>query len=59
MFICAHPASDYSCLKCGFWYHLKSQRAPINNSITDGAYDAMMDAIRRDELPSMYFLQYD
>jgi hypothetical protein len=28
-------------------------------SITDGAYAAMMNAIRRDELPSMYFMQYE
>ena len=54
-----HPASDYSCPNCGFWYQLKSQRSPIRNSITDGAYRAMMDAIRNDEAPSFYFMQYD
>ncbi|HEV2435361.1 MAG TPA: DpnI domain-containing protein [Verrucomicrobiae bacterium] len=54
-----HPASDYSCPACGFWYQLKSQRAPIRSSINDGAYRAMMDAIHNDALPSMYFMQYD
>jgi type II restriction enzyme len=54
-----HPASDYSCLDCKFWYQLKSQRSAIRDSITDGAYRAMMDAIRQDELPSFYFMQYD
>jgi type II restriction enzyme len=54
-----HPASDYSCPNCGFWYQLKSQRARIGNSITDGAYCAMMKAIRNDETPSFYFMQYD
>jgi type II restriction enzyme len=54
-----HPASDYSCPRCGFWYQLKSQRAPIRDSITDGAYGAMMKAIRNDEAPSYYFMQYD
>jgi type II restriction enzyme len=54
-----HPASDYSCPNCSFWYQLKSQRAPIGQSITDGAYRAMMDAIKHDELPSFYFMQYE
>ena len=54
-----HPASDYSCPKCGFWFQLKSQKSRIGDSITDGAYAAMMNAIRHDELPSFYFMQYD
>jgi type II restriction enzyme len=54
-----HPASDYSCPRCEFWYQLKSQRAPIRDSITDGAYGAMMKAIKNDEAPSYYFMQYD
>ncbi len=54
-----HPASDYSCPACGFWYQLKSQKSRIGDSITDGAYAAMMNAIRHDELPSFYFMQYD
>jgi type II restriction enzyme len=53
-----HPASDYSCPACGFWYQLKSQKSRIGDSITDGAYAAMMNAIRHDELPSFYFMQY-
>jgi type II restriction enzyme len=52
-------ASDYSCPACGFWYQLKGQQPRIGNSITDGAYAAMMNAIRHDELPSFYFMQYD
>ena len=54
-----HPASDYSCPKCQFWFQLKSQKSRIGDSITDGAYAAMMNAIRNDELPSFYFMQYD
>ena len=54
-----HPASDYSCPACGFWYQLKSQKSRIGDSITDGAYAAMMNAIRHDELPSFYFMQYE
>ena len=54
-----HPASDYKCPSCEFWFQLKSQKSRIGDSITDGAYDAMMDAIKRDETPSFYFMQYE
>ena len=54
-----HPASDYSCPDCKFWYQLKSQKTRLGDSITDGAYRAMMEAIRQDELPSFYFMEYD
>ena len=54
-----HPASDYSCPDCKFWYQLKSQKTRLGDSITDGAYRAMMDAVRQDKLPSFYFMQYD
>lgn len=52
-------ASDFTCPACGFWYQLKGQKTRIGNSITDGAYEAMMTAIRNDETPNFYFLQYD
>ena len=52
-------ASDFSCPECGFWYQLKGQKTPIRSSITDGAYESMMDAIRQDKAPSYYFLHYD
>jgi hypothetical protein len=35
------------------------QRSPIRSSITDGAYAAMMNAIRHDETPNFYFMQYE
>ena len=54
-----HPASDYKCPSCEFLFQLKSQKSRIGDSITDGAYAAMMNAIRHDELPSFYFMQYD
>jgi type II restriction enzyme len=52
-------ASDFTCPGCGFWYQLKGQKTRIGNSITDGAYEAMMSAIRNDETPNFYFMQYD
>ncbi len=54
-----HPASDYSCPRCKFWFQLKSKKSRLGDSITDGAYAAMMNAIRHDELPSFYFMQYE
>lgn len=52
-------ASDYSCPSCGCWFQLKGQQARIGNQINDGAYSAMMEAIRRDETPNFYFMQYE
>jgi type II restriction enzyme len=54
-----HPASGYSCPKCEFWFQLKSQKSRLGESITDGAYAAMMNAIRHDETPNFYFMQYE
>lgn len=52
-------ASDFSCPSCGFWFQLKGQKTPIRRQITDGAFAAMMEAIRNDETPNFYFLHYD
>ena len=52
-------ASDYSCPSCGFWYQLKGQQSRIGERINDGAYAAMMEAIRRDATPNFYFMQYE
>ncbi len=52
-------ANDYKCPSCGFWYQLKSKKSPIGNSITDGAYGAMMEAIKNDRSPNFFFLHYD
>src|SRR5271170_907752 len=52
-------ASDFSCPQCQFWYQLKGQKTRLGNSITDGAYEAMMNAIRNDETPNFYFMHYD
>jgi len=52
-------ASDYSCPSCQFWYQLKGQQSRIGHSINDGAYKAMMEAIRRDATPNFFFMQYD
>lgn len=40
-------------------YQLKGQKNPIRSQIADGAFAAMMQAIRNDETPNFYFLHYD
>ena len=52
-------ASDFSCPACGFWYQLKGQKTRLGDSIIDGAYSAMMEAIRNDETPNFYFMHYE
>jgi type II restriction enzyme len=52
-------ASDFCCPDCRFWFQLKGQKTPIGGSITDGAYDAMIRAVRTDSAPSYYFMHYD
>jgi type II restriction enzyme len=52
-------ANDYRCPSCGFWFQLKSKKTRIGNTITDGAYGAMMEAIKEDRSPNFFFLYYD
>ena len=52
-------ASDFCCPGCRFWFQLKGQKSRIGNSVSDGAYAAMMNAIACDETPNFYFLHYD
>lgn len=51
-------AMDFKCPSCGYWYQLKSQKTRIRDTINDGAYKAMMDAIENDRTPNFYFMQY-
>jgi len=52
-------ANDFCCPTCYFWFQLKGQKSRLGGSITDGAYQAMMDAIRSDDAPNYYFMHYD
>lgn len=51
-------ARDFACPRCGFEYQLKGQLGPLLRVI-DGAFDAMMRAIRQDRTPNFYFLRYE
>lgn len=52
-------ANDFACPDCKFWYQLKGQQSRIGNSVPDGAYQTMLDAIREGETPNFYFMHYD
>jgi type II restriction enzyme len=52
-------ASDFRCPNCKYEFQLKGQKSRLGHSVTDGAYRAMMDAIRSDAAPNYYFMHYD
>jgi type II restriction enzyme len=52
-------ANDFACPICKFWYQLKGQQTRIGNSIPDGAYETMVQAIQNGETPNFYFMHYD
>lgn len=49
---------DFTCSRCDSGFELKSRKGPFGASITDGAYSAMVGAIRRDEQPNLFLLSY-
>jgi type II restriction enzyme len=51
--------SDFACPSCRLWFQLKGQKTCIRDRINDGAYAAMIEAIRNDKTPNFYFMQYD
>ena len=52
------PSSDFGATR-RILVSTQSQKSRIGDSITDGAYAAMMNAIRHDETPNFYFMQYE
>jgi type II restriction enzyme len=52
-------ANDFACPNCKFWYQLKGQQSRIGNSVPDGAYGTMMNAIQNGETPNFFFMHYE
>jgi type II restriction enzyme len=50
---------DFSCPACESRFQLKGSKSRIGSRVTDGAYGAMMEAIRADRTPNFYFLHYN
>ena len=52
-------AIDYICPNCNQPFQLKSKDAVIGDKVLDGAFGAMMQAIREDRTPNLFLLHYD
>jgi type II restriction enzyme len=52
------PTIDFTCPKCCQTYQLKSRRDWNENKIVDAAYSTMIAAIRNDNTPNLFLLQY-
>ncbi len=51
-------ALDFQCLNCSETYQLKSQKQLNLNKVTDGAYSAMVAALRQNAAPNLVILNY-
>jgi type II restriction enzyme len=52
------PVADFYCTKCTEEFELKSKSGKFSNTITDGAYDTMIQRITSDTNPNFFFLTY-
>ena len=52
------PVADFYCTKCLEEFELKSKSGKLGTSITDGAYDTMIQRITSDTNPNFFFLTY-
>lgn len=52
------PVADFYCKKCYEEFELKSKGGKLSNTITDGAYNTMVDRIDSDNNPNFFFLTY-
>jgi len=49
---------DFRCPECAEEYQCKSLSAPIRSRVVDSAYSAMIEAILKNEIPSLMLLHY-
>jgi type II restriction enzyme len=52
------PGVDFTCPACSCAYQLKSRKGIIGRRINDSGYEAMLRAIRSDQVPNLLLLQY-
>ncbi len=53
------PVADFYCKKCTEEFELKSKSGKFSNTITDGAYDTMIQRITSNTNPNFFFLTYN
>ncbi len=52
------PVADFYCKQCREEFELKSKSGKLSNTITDGAYSAMIERINAENNPNFFFLTY-
>lgn len=52
------PGSDFRCPTCSFVYQLKSRKTALTNRVVDAGYNAMIRAIRSEQVPNLFLLHY-
>lgn len=52
-------AIDFVCPRCSAPFQLKAKHGPIGSTIGDGAFTAMLAAIREDRTPNLLLLRYE
>ena len=52
------PVADFFCPSCNSEYELKSKSGKLGGSISDGAYETMIQRITSDHNPDFFFLSY-
>ncbi|NHM06660.1 restriction endonuclease [Flavobacterium sp. CYK-4] len=52
------PVADFYCKQCREEFELKSKSGKLTNTISDGAYNTMIERINSDNNPNFFFLTY-
>jgi type II restriction enzyme len=52
------PGIDFRCPTCSLVYQLKSRKTALTNRVVDAGYSAMIRAIRSEQVPNLFLLQY-
>lgn len=52
------PVADFHCNHCSEQFELKSKNGKLSNTITDGAYQTMIERISANNNPNFFFLTY-
>ncbi len=52
------PGIDFRCPMCSLGYQLKSRKTALKNRVVDAGYEAMIRAIRSEQVPNLFLLQY-
>lgn len=53
------PVADFYCRKCSEEYELKAKNGKLGKKIVDGAYSTMIERLKSNNNPNLFFLTYD